>query len=396
MNGAEDVTIGNIRDDFPSLTECVHLNSAGISPMPRCVYEELSRLPTYVFQHGPTVLLKQDESVVRNRDAHQTLASFLGVDVDEVAFTSSFSNGVSLVLEGLTFRPGDEIVISNQEHPALLIPLLNLAQRRDLVIRKFPVSFDPEVVLSSLARLLTPRTRMVAVSHVTTEDGTRLPAREVTRLAHQNDSFVLFDGAQSLGQFPVNLHDLGCDFYAFLGYKWLYGPFTSAALYIKRDVLDQVQVTWTGSRANMSSSADTIDMDSFEFKPGAQRFEFGGRPWAEESAMAVGVDYVTRLGLENVEKHAREMAQYLHLALASVPGARIHSPTDPEQMTGIVTFSVDGVSGEELSEALLQRWNILTRSALKKSSVRTSMAAFTSYGDLDLLVKAVASVAAGK
>jgi len=383
------MTIGSIREDFPTLANCTHLNSAGISPMPRSVLEELFRLPRYVSEHGPAVLLKQDESVVRSEAAHQTLADFLGVDADEVCFTTQFSTGVSLVVEGLAWRPGDEIVVSDQEHPAMLTPVLNIARRRGLRVRKFPVSFSADEMLSSLQTQLSPRTRLIAVSHVTTEDGVRLPAAAICRLAHQNGSLVFFDGAQSLGQFPVRLRELDCDFYGFLGYKWLLGPFTSAALYIKREVLDQVDVTWTGSRATETSR---IDMDSLDFRPDARRFEFGGRPWAEESAMAAGVEYVSRLGPSAIEAHARELALYLHEALKQVPGARIWSPLDPKQMTGIVTFSVEGISGVDLSAALLERGSILTRSALKGTSVRVSIAAFTSQADLDRLVECTAAL----
>jgi len=380
------LTLGSIRQDFPALAHCIHLNSAGISPMPRPVTAELLRLYQHVAEYGPAGLLQSDESLIRTEAAHRTVAAFLGVDADEVAFTTQFSTGVSLVAEGLAWQPGDEVVISDQEHPAMLIPLLNIARRRKVQIRRVPVSTDAEAVLSALEATLNARTRLVAMSHVTTEDGTILPAAEITRLAHEKGALVLFDGAQSLGQFPVNLHQMGCDFYAFLGYKWLFGPFTSAGLFIKREALDKVEVTWTGSRATRTAG---IDMRELDFLPSARRFEFGGRPWAEESALAAGVEYVSQLGLTAIEQHARRLALYLQQALRRLPGLRIYSPLDPDKMTGIVTFSLKGVDGVKLSRSLQERFQILTRPALEGTSVRVSIAAFTSEADLDALVKGV-------
>jgi selenocysteine lyase/cysteine desulfurase len=385
------LTLCDIRGDFPSLTNCTHLNSAGISPMPRCVTAELFRLHQYVSEYGPAGLLHTDESLVRTEASHRTLAAFLGVDVDEVAFTTQFSTGASLIVEGLAWQQDDEIVITDQEHPALLVPVLNIARRRKLEVRRFPVSTNAEEVLSSLEDALSSHTRLVAVSHVTTEDGTILPVAEITRLAHQKGALVLLDGAQSVGQFPVTLPEINCDFYAFPGYKWLLGPFTSAALFIKREVLDQVEVTWTGSRATKTAG---IDMTELEFLPNARRFEFGGRPWAEESALAAGVEYISSLDLKTIEQHARSLALYLHQALRRLPGLRIHSPLDPDKMTGIVTFSVDGFSGTRISASLWERFRILTRPALNGTSVRASIAAFTNESDLDALVHSVGKIVA--
>jgi selenocysteine lyase/cysteine desulfurase len=169
-----------------------------------------------------------------------------------------------------------------------------------------------------------------------------LPVAEMTRLAHERGALALIDGAHSVGQIPLDLRAVGCDFCAMVGYKWLFGPYPSAALFIRGEALDRVEVTWTGSRVTKTAA---VDMDGLEFIPGARRFEYGGRPFAHDSAMAVGVDYIQRLGLEAIGAHQRRLAGHLHRALARLPGARIWSPPDPADGTGIVTFSVEGVDG---------------------------------------------------
>ena len=117
----------------------------------------------------------------------------------------------------MNWREGDEIIVTDQEHPALLIPLANVARRHGCVLKRIPVSASSEEMLASFSELLTDRTKLVAVSHVTTDSGTILPAAEMTRLAHEQGSLVLFDGAHSVGQFPLDVHALDCDFYAIVG-----------------------------------------------------------------------------------------------------------------------------------------------------------------------------------
>lgn len=389
------MTIGTIRADFPMLAHWTHLNCGGMAPLPASVGAELLRIPQAVVTEGPLRLQAHDEDFLGIEAARQTIARFINADPDELAFTTQFSTAVSLVVEGLPWQPGDEIIVTDQEHPALLTPVLNIARRRGLTVRRLPVMPSADAMLARFEKLLTARTRLVAVSHVTTETGTRLPAAELTRLAHARGSLVLFDGAQSLGQLPVDVRALGCDFYAMVGYKWLLGPYPSAALYIRGPVLEQIEVTWTGSRVTQTGSV-TMDLDDLVWIPSARRFEYGGRTFAYDTAMAAGVAYVERLGMGTVEVHARRLSSCLQAALAHVPGARLHSPTDPALATGIATVSLDDVDGVTVSAALRERWAIVTRPALRGTSVRVSLAAFTDERDIDRLVTSLATLAAGR
>lgn len=389
------MSIAEIRTDFPSLAHGVNLNCGGMAPLPTPVIDELLRISQYVGAYGPAMLAAHDEELTRVEAAHRSIADILAVDSDEIAFTTQFSTAVNIVVEGLDWQAGDEVIITDQEHPAMLTPLLNIARRHDLTLRRLPVTDNDDAMLSGLAALLTPRTRLVAVSHVTTETGTRLPVTEMTRLAHEHGSLVFLDGAQSVGQFAVNLREIGCDFYGLVGYKWLFGPYPSAALFIRRDALDQVEVTWTGSRVTETARID-MDMDSMTFIPSARRFEYGGRVFAHDAAMAAGVDYIARLGVDAIEAHARHLTDYFHAEIARIPSARIESSRDLHRTTGIVTFSVSDLAGTIISPALRERWNILTRPALRGTSVRVSLAAFTNHADIDALIEGVATVVAGR
>ncbi|MCC6456143.1 MAG: aminotransferase class V-fold PLP-dependent enzyme [Caldilineaceae bacterium] len=384
--------IGRIRDDFPMLAHYTHFNCGGMAPLSTSVGAELLRAPTAIIEQGPARLLARDDDFIGIEKARAKLATFIGADPDEIAFTTQFSTAVNIVVEGLAWQPGDEVIVTDQEHPALLIPLMNVVRRHGLKVSRIPVSHNADEMLTHFQALLTDRTKLVAVSHVTTDSGTRLPAEEMTRLAHAVGSYVFFDGAHSAGQFPLDLHALGCDFYAMVGYKWLFGPYPSAALYLRRELLDQIEVTWCGSNVTQSGSV-TMGVEDLNWIPGARRFEYGGRTYSYDTAMVAGLSYVDRLGVEAVEAHSRHLTAYFHDALQRVPGARIHSPLNLRDATGIATVSLDKMDGVALSAALRERWQMIQRPALRGTTVRISLAAFIEESDVDLLVDSLRTLA---
>ncbi len=386
------MTIGRIRDDFPMLAYSTHFNCGGMAPLSTSVGAELLRVPTAVIEQGPARLLAHDDDFLGIEKSRAKLAHFIGADPDEIAFTTQFSTAANIVVEGLPWQPGDEVIVTDQEHPALLIPLMNVVRRRGLKVSRLPVSHSADEMLTNFRALLTDRTKLVAVSHVTTDSGTRLPAEEMTRLAHERGSYVLFDGAHSAGQFPLDLHALGCDFYAMVGYKWLLGPYPSAALYIRRDRLDHIEVTWCGSNMTQTGSV-TMGVEELNWIAGARRFEYGGRTYSYDTAMVAGLSYVDRLGVEAVAAHSRHLTAYFHEGLKRVPGAVIHSPTDLNAATGIATVSLDNMDGVTVSAALRERWNMIQRPALRGTSVRISLAAFIEESDVDLLIASLTTLA---
>jgi selenocysteine lyase/cysteine desulfurase len=374
------------------LAHCTYFNCGGIAPLATSVGAELLRVPQAIIEQGPARMLVRDDEFLGIEKARATLARFIGADPDEVCFTTQFSTAVNIVVEGLAWKPGDEVIVTDQEHPALLIPLMNIVRRHDLKVSRIPVSNSADEMLESYRRLLTPRTKLVAVSHVTTDSGTCLPAAEMVRLAHEQGSYVLFDGAHSAGQLQLDMHALNCDFYALVGYKWLFGPYPSAALYIRRDQLDDIEVTWCGSNVTKTGSV-TMGVEDLNWISGARRFEYGGRTYSYDTALAEGIRYLEQFGVEAVAAHARQLTAYFHDALKRVPGAKIHSPLNLDDATGICTISLDNMEGTAVSAALRERWNMLQRAALRGSSVRISLAAFIEESDVDRLVDALGVLA---
>ena len=383
---------GRIRDDFPMLREWNHFNCGGMAPLPRPVGEELLRVPSIVVEEGPLRLLSSDDEFLGVEASRAALARFIGADPDEICFTSQFAPAANTVVQGIDWKEGDHFIVTDQEHPALLIPLMNAARRYGLTYSRIPVSNNPDEMLQSFDELVTDRTRLLAVSHVTTDSGTRLPAEEMTKRARERGMLVMFDGAHSVGQFPVDLHALDCDFYAMVGYKWLLGPYPSAALYVRSAVLNDLHVTWPGSHSNKGGGV-TMGVDDLDWVDGARRFEQGGRAFSYDTAMGAGVTYVSELGVERIQDHARHLSSRFHAGLADIPGAQIHSPTNPSDMTGINTVSLESMGGTEFSATLREKHRIVTRPALRATSVRFSLACYTEERDVDNLLEVIASLA---
>ncbi len=175
------------------------------------------------------------------------IAAALGADESEVALTQSTTAGINVVLWSIDWRAGDEIIISDEEHPALLVPVYNLRDRLGVVARVVSMTLAEDLVVGVVAKL-TSRTRLVAMSHVSRQSGTVVPARALTAALRPHEVPLLLDGAQGPGNVPVNFHEIGCDYYSLCGHKWLLGPKGTGALLIRRDRLDRTPVSWTGAQ----------------------------------------------------------------------------------------------------------------------------------------------------
>jgi len=195
--------------------------------------------------------------------------------------------------------------------------------------------------------------------------------------------------AQSAGQFPVDLRDIDVDFYACTGHKWLLGGWGTGIFYVKTEWIPKLEVSWSGSGAGDWNR----QTDDLEFADSAHKFEFGGRHDTLYSGMSKGIEFVQSVGLENVEIQSRALTDRLKAAISEIDGATLRSPESNEFSTGIVTFSVSGLSGTDLNAQMFERWRILGRPALNHSSMRLSCAFFNSDQEIDTVIDAISALA---
>ncbi len=183
----------------------------------------------------------------KSEDTRKRIAALINATADEIAFTRNATDGINLVLAGLDWQPGDEIISTDEEHPAMSHPLLYLQRTRGVRVHWLDISPDPAVMLARLDAVVSPRTRLVGMSHVPCETGTRLPARDICAWAAARDILTLFDGAQAFGAFRVDMRDLGCDFYTTNGHKWGCGPKGTGVFYARKDRLTSLSPAHVGA-----------------------------------------------------------------------------------------------------------------------------------------------------
>ena len=371
--------VDSIRAQIPLTRECIYFNTGGIAPSLNPVTEALVGEFDDIARSGPPLIMDGQRHYQRLDQARQKLADFCGVAVSDLCLTQGVADGVTTVFNGIDWQAGDQLILTDEEHPAVKVPAERLAAC-GVQLRYLSLAGEGADMVPRLEAMITSKTRLLALSHVTTDTGTRLPARAIVELAHAHGVPVLYDGAQALGQFPVDVSELGADFYSLLVYKWMYGPYTAGALYI--------DPSWQERLGVVPSSANYAGTE------GARRFEFAPVPPPYYYASAAATDYLQQLEVGQIEVQVRALVESLRPDLATVAGLVIESPPEADRSTGIVAFRVEGVEGAHISNELRARKIITRPTGLKFSGVRVSVSFFTDQAELDALVSAVDEIVA--
>ena len=374
--------IAALREGIPALKETVFFNSGGIAPIPSVVADEvvdLIRLQEAKGRWRPDI---QGMLAERSEEARGTAASFFGVTPEEITFTHSVSEGLNIVSEGIEWKPGDEIIVSDHEHPSGFLPWALRAQQQGLVVKELALLPEPEMMVDRLRGLLTERTRAICLSHVTSALAIRVPAAEIVQAGHEAGALVGFDGAQSAGQFPIDLREMGCDFYSVTSYKWCMGPYGIGALYVKRDALPEVVVRRSGAKAGVEVDLDTGTMTGPDT---ARKFEFGARNLPLRIGYGRTLSYIEAVGLEAIEARVRDTVGYLIGRLEEIPGSRVQTPE--RFSAGAQNVAFDGANPAALLKQLWEKHRIVATSPA--GGIRFSVAFFTTREEVDRVIDAL-------
>jgi len=391
--GQADVDVGSVRDKIPALSRCTYLNCGTYGPLPTPVCDEVVRLYRLIEAEGP--FNPEAYDAVRNayEDAREQMARLVGALPSEIALTRNVSDGINIVATGFDWNSGDEVVISDEEHPSGALPWMNLAQRRGVVVRVLRLTADPEELLRRLEELLGPRTRLVFLSHVSSRSGLRIAADQVTRLVHGKGVPIMIDGAHAVGQAPVDLKAIGCDFYAGCGHKWLLAPQGTGFLYVSGERLEELNLTWLG----WGMTAE-YDLPSLTFKPvdDARRFEYATRDWALYGGLAASISFAQNIGVESIEARSQKLATELKRRLTDVPGVEMLTPLDPDASAGLVAFRTAGLAHPNPGQWLWDQHRILVAHDAEQGWMRLSAAYFLLEEEVDLVVECLSSLAGGR
>ena len=304
------MNLNKIRQEIPALQKSTYMNTGWSGPSPTRVLDRIRQTLEQEAAEGPATpkfLLIQE---VIFDAARKAVAAFLNADEEEIALTQSTTEGLNIVVNGLPWKQGDQVITFNLEHSSVLMPLFFLQQRYGVRIDVIELSprESPEGILAKVREALSLDTKLVALSHIQYSCGLPMPLKEIGELVRDSGIHLLVDGAQAVGQMPVDLHDLGCDFYALPGQKWLLGPEGVGALYIRKELIPQVAPT------AVSSSAVTQWDPAGNYLPqetSMRKFHLTTQSAALAAGLVEAINFIQEIGVAEIQQRTLALASQL-------------------------------------------------------------------------------------
>jgi cysteine desulfurase / selenocysteine lyase len=394
--------VARVRSEFPILYRevndkpLVYLDSAASAQKPRCVIEAMDHCMRFEYANVHRgIHYLSNTATQKYEDARNACRRFLNARHDEeVVFAKNATEAVNLVAYAWgmnNISEGDEIILSIMEHHANIVPWHFLREKKGAVIKWAPVSDGGEFLVDEFAKLLSPRTKMVAVAQMSNVLGTVVPISEVVQLAHEHGALVFVDGAQSAVHMPVDVQALGADFFAFTGHK-VYGPSGIGVLWGRKELLDAMPPFLGGG-----AMIESVSVDEITYGSAPARFEAGTPPIVEAIGLQAALDYMMQLGRDEIAAHEAAMCDYAHERLGEFNWLKIYG-TAPGK-GAIVSFSVDGLhphdvsmvvdrsgfairAGHHCAQPLMERFGV-------PAMCRASLGVYNTREDVDVLADAL-------
>ncbi|WP_341896732.1 cysteine desulfurase [Ferrovibrio terrae] len=355
--------IERIRADFPILSEKVYgkplvfLDSGASAQKPRAVIDAMTQMyeHTYANVHRGIYALSQQATDAYEK-AREKIAHFIGTrDVREVVFTRNATEAINLVAHSWgwkNLKAGDEVLITHLEHHANIVPWQILGERYGVVLKVAPINDRGELIWDEFVKLIGPKTKLIALAHVSNTLGTILPVADVIRIAHDKGVKVLIDGSQAVQHMPVDVKALDADFYVFTGHK-LYGPTGIGVLYAKAEILEGMP-PWQGGGDMILS----VSFEKTEYNDIPHRFEAGTPAFVEAVGLGAAIDYVQSIGLEAIATHEADLTAYAMEKLSAINSLRIIGTA--EHKAGVISFVLEGIHPHDIG-TILDREGIAVR-----------------------------------
>jgi len=373
-----------VKRQFPLEDNLIYLNAANVCPASRAVMDRhLEFLRD--FHANPSFQNREKYEPLAERTRGK-LAALLHVTADEIAVTRNTSEGSNIIVKGIDLKPGDEILITDHNHPSSNDSWKVRAKREGLVVKSLPVTVpavSPEALLAEFEKAITPRTRVIAVTHVTSTTGILYPAKEIAALAHKRGIFMHLDGAQTFGALDVDLHEIGCDSYSTSAHKWPMGPLEAGILYVQQQWIPRIwpSIVTAGWSDNLR---------------GARKFEVvGQRDDPRVVALEAAVDFLNLIGMQPVEARMRALATRAKLELQKIPEVQLKTNLEPSLSGGVIKFRLKNVPTKRAYDTLWERnrLGISQTASGDAEGLRFSPHIYNSMEEIDRAVAAVKELA---
>lgn len=394
--------LNKIREDFPILSRTVYnrplvyLDNGATTQKPRCVVDAITDeyYSVNANVHRGVHFLSQQATELHEA-SRETVRKFINArSTNEIVFTRGTTESINLLAYSFgeaMMKEGDEVIISTMEHHSNIVPWQLLAERKGIKLRVIPITDEGELVMEEYERLFNEKTRLVSVMHVSNVLGTVNPVHRIIDTAHSHGVPVLIDGAQSTPHFAVDMQELDCDFFAFSGHK-IYGPTGVGVLYGKEEWLDRLPPYQGGGEMIKNVSFEKTTFNELPYK-----FEAGTPDYVATHALAKALDYVSEIGMDNIQRHEQELTRYATERMAEIPGMRFIGTAPGKD--AVISFLVGDIhhldmgtlldrlgiavrTGHHCAEPLMRRMGI-------EGTVRASFGLYNTKEEVDILVAGI-------
>ena len=391
-----------IREKFPILSRkiydkypLVYLDNGATTQKPLCVLDAMREeyLNVNANVHRGVHYLPQQATDLHEQ-ARETVRQFINAgSTSEIIFTRGTTESINLVASSFIeayMKAGDEVLVTAMEHHSNIVPWQLQTKKSGIVVKVIPMSDDGVLDISALESLITERTKLISVTHISNVLGTINPIKEIVAIAHKHGVPCMVDGAQSAPHIKIDVQELDCDFFAFSGHK-MYGPTGIGVLYGKEKFLEEMPPYQGGGEMIGTVSFEKTTFADLPFK-----FEAGTPDYVATHGLATAINFMEEIGLANIEAHERELTSYALEQMQAIPGMRIFGPTDTEKRDAVISFLVGDIhhldmgtlldrlgiavrTGHHCSEPLMHRLGI-------NGTVRASFALYNTKEEIDILV----------
>ena len=403
--------LSSCKKDFPIFERkvrggnpLIYLDSGATSQKPNSVIEAESnfyRTVNAAVHRGAHLLAEEASEAYES--AREKVAAFIGARSNEVIFTKSATESLNIIAYSfgnpdsrINIKAGDQIVVTEMEHHANLIPWQQLAKRTGAELKWLSVTADGRIDLTNLDQVITKKTKIVAITHQSNVLGSILPVETIVKASHAVGALVVLDACQSAPHFALDVNKLDIDFLAFSGHKTL-GPTGIGVLWGKFDLLEKLEPSLFGG-----SMVDSVTMESATWAATPRKFEAGVPNMAQAVGLSAAIDYLNQIGMHNIAQHEQDLTSYLLKGIVGISGVKVIGPVDMKDRGGVISFTVDGVHPHDVGQVLDQygiavrtghhcAWPLMRKLNLV-GTTRASLYLYNSKRDVDSLLESIEKV----
>jgi len=396
-------TVEEIRKDFPILNSgLIYFDNAASSLTPEPVIQKMLEFYRYYRANVERGVHKLSQKASREyEEARVKIAKFINANSEsEVIITKNSTEGINIIANGINWQKGDKIVTTLIEHHSNFIVWLRLKKKFGVEVKVVKPNKEGKFNIQDFKEALDEKAKLLAITHASNVLGIINPVKELTKIAHSVKAKVLIDGAQSTPHIPIDVKEIDCDFFVFSGHKML-GPTGVGALYIKEDYLKDIEPLSIGG-----GTISEVTSSSYMLDESPMRFEAGTPPIAEAIGLGAAIDYLTKIGLKNIEAHEKKLIEKMDSELRKIDKVEVYGPKNIAEKIGLTSFNIKGLNPHDVALTLDASANIMVRSGhhcampltkellgLNEGSVRASLYLYNTMEEVEKFLSVIDEVA---